>query len=268
MIYIQLKGGLGNMFFQIAAGISFAKKLNTDLSVINLRSHLEYLNTDNLYQPKLKHSLDYLNLNQFKKFDTNSSFSGYLNAVHFPFEYVDTLPPSEHLICGFFQSEKYFINEKQDILECFAPNENIKTILKKYNFLNLRTTSIHIRRGDYLNYPDIHTVQNKDYYYESIEATKHKTDKYIIFSDDIEWCKENFQGNEFIFIENEKDYIEIYLMSLCNNNIISNSSFGWWGAWMNQNEEKIVIAPKNWFGKSKHPDLTDQDIIPNKWIKI
>lgn len=264
---MHLKGGLGNMLFQIAAGISFSTKSNTDLCLINLHSHFKYLDIDEIYQPKLKHSFEYLKLNQFKNFNVKPNIINPLKLITFPFEYVNYLPPCDHVIEGFFQSEKYFINERQSILSHFRPSDEIKNLLKKYDFTNFKTTSIHVRRGDYLNNPDYHTVQSKEYYYEAIEITKNKTDKYLIFSDDLEWCKNNFKGEEFIFIENEKDYVEIYLMSLCNNNIISNSSFSWWGAWMNENDQKIIIGPKKWFGP-KDKTLTDKDIIPEKWLKI
>ena len=96
---------------------------------------------------------------------------------------------------------------------------------------------------------------------------KPDTEIFVVFSDDIKWCKENFIGNNFYFVENEKDYIEMYLMSSCNNNIISNSSFSWWSAWINENENKKIIGPKNWFGPSLS-NISDRDIIPLEWIKI
>lgn len=268
MIFISLKGGLGNMLFQIAAGISFAKRLQTDMCLINLNSHLEYLNADNVYQPQLNHSLEYLKLNQFKKFNKTSNSENFPSVkINYPFCYIDTLPQDNCLVNGFFQSEKFFINEKEHILEDFKPTKEIEIELSKYDFSNFKTTSIHVRRGDYLKFPDLHTVQKIEYFKEAIRLTKNKTDKYVIFSDDIDWCKTVFVGNEFYFVENEKDYVEIYLMSLCDNNIISNSSFSWWGAWMNSNKNKIVIAPEKWFGP-KDPSLIDKDIIPKEWIKI
>lgn len=267
MIYTHLKGGLGNMLFQIAAGISFSKRLNTNLCLINLNSHLEYLNADDVYQPKLKHSFEYLKLNQFKNFSQIPPITKPLRMVTYPFEYIKDLPTDDCIINGFFQSEKFIINERDEVLNNFSPSEEIVSHLSKYNFTNFKTTSIHVRRGDYLNNPDYHTVQSKEYFTEAIRLTRYNTDKYIIFSDDIEWCKNNFIGEEFIFIDKEKDYIELYLMSFCHNNIISNSSFGWWGAWMNRNTDKIVIGPKKWFGP-KDPNLTDKDIIPENWIKL
>ena len=91
-------------------------------------------------------------------------------------------------------------------------------------------------------------------------------ENFIIFSDDIKWCKNNFIGDKFTFIEGEKDYIDLWLMSLCNHNIIANSSFSWWGAWLNQNPNKKVIAPINWFGPEKK--LNPKDIYCKNWIKI
>ena len=91
-------------------------------------------------------------------------------------------------------------------------------------------------------------------------------EKYIIFSDDIEYSKQNFLGDKFIFVE-DKDYIELFLMSMCKHNIISSSSFSWWGAWLNKNENMKVIAPMKWFGRID-PGYPDVDVVPNTWIKL
>jgi hypothetical protein len=109
-------------------------------------------------------------------------------------------------------------------------------------------------------------VQTIEYYNKSIEHLKDITDLFIVFSDDIEWCKNNIKSENIIYIQDEKDYIEIYLMSLCDNNIISNSSFSWWGAWLNRNENKIVIGPKIWFGSEIQHNTSD--ILPEKWVKF
>ena len=90
--------------------------------------------------------------------------------------------------------------------------------------------------------------------------------KFVIFSDDIPWCKENFIGDNFTFIDGEEDYIDLYLMSVCEHNIIANSSFSWWGAYLNTNITKKVIAPKEWFGKVKC--ISSSNIISTEWISI
>jgi hypothetical protein len=269
MIYLNLKGGLGNMMFQIAAAKSISLSKKTDYSFPNLHSHINYLTLENIYNPKVNYCLEYLSLPFLKNANTSQSFLS-VKTVTYPFHFEDIIIPTSNVrIDGFFQSEKYFKNHEKEILELFLPDEKIlEGIGKKYSeLLNKKTTSIHIRRGDYIKNSTHHFVQDMDYFNQAMSIVDSETDKYLIFSDDIEWCKEKFRGDKFTFIENEKDYNELYLMSMCNNNIISNSSFSWWGAWLNQNHSKTIIGPKNWFGPSLQNLKTD-DIIPNKWIKL
>ena len=267
MIYCLLKGGLANMMFQVAATYSFSIDYNTNCFFPNLDNMLNYLNTETTFNPDLSHAEEYnLIFKKLKKDSPNRN----LRTINFPFEYLDfKIPNNEDIIIdGFFQSEKYFKHNREKILEIFEPDNLIKEIIdRKYEKLLIkRTTSIHVRRGDYLRFPNHHPFQGYDYYLNAINELKSDTEIFLIFSDDIEWCKNNFKGEEYYFIENEKDYIEIYLMSMCKNNIISNSSFSWWGAWMNKNQNKKVIGPKKWFG----PAITfnTDDVLPLEWIKI
>ena len=269
MIYLNLKGGLGNMMFQIAAAKSISLSKKTDYSFPNLHSHINYLTLENTYNPKVNYCVEYLSLPFLKNANTSQSFLS-VKTVTYPFHFEDISIPTSHVrIDGFFQSEKYFKKHEKEILELFLPNEKIlDNINKKYfELLNKKTTSMHIRRGDYIKNSTHHFVQDIEYFNQAMSIVDSETDKYLVFSDDIEWCKENFKGDKIVFIENEKDYNELYLMSMCNNNIISNSSFSWWGAWLNQNHSKTIIGPKNWFGQSLQYLKTD-DIIPNKWIKL
>ena len=139
-----------------------------------------------------------------------------------------------------------------------------KEIYEKYSeILNGETCSIHVRRGDYLGLNGHHPVCDLEYYNKSINLFDKNT-KFLVFSDDIKWCQENFKGENFIFISGNRDFIDIWLMSLCQNNIIANSTFSWWGAWLNQNINKKVIAPSKWFGPLKINHNT-QDLIPEAW---
>ena len=262
MIYCNLKGGLGNMLFQIAAAKSFAIDEGTDCSFPNLIPHLQYLNDDNQYNPSLKHSFDYLKI--FDKLN-DSPISGVSHLITFPFEYVDIKCDKPNTtLDGFFQSEKYFVHNRQAILDMFIFDFKLND---KYDLLkDKRTTSIHVRRGDYVNHPNHHPTQSLEYYQKGIDMLNDETDLFVVFSDDINWCKEHIKPNNVIYIEDEKDYIELYLMSLCTNNIVSNSSFSWWGAWLNKNEDKKVIGPLKWFG-SAITHNTD-DVLPINWIKI
>jgi hypothetical protein len=181
------------------------------------------------------------------------------------FEYTELPLLDNILLSGYFQTEKYFNHRVNEIKELFSPTEEqLKYIHNKYGELK-NTCSIHIRRGDYLTQPGNHPICSPQYYKESILKMPIGT-KFLVFSDDIPFCKQVFLGDSFIFIENELDYLDMYIMSMCDNNIIANSTFSWWGAWLNNNKNKIVIAPNVWFGYNKQ--LNTCDIIPSGWIKI
>ena len=111
--------------------------------------------------------------------------------------------------------------------------------------------------------PDFHPFLGKQFYDDAMKELP-DTEVFVVFSDDISWCKDNFVGEKFVFISGEEDYIDLYLMSLCENNIIANSSFSWWGAWLNNNENKTVICPKIFVGnKLSHLDVSG--VYPEDW---
>ena len=264
MISCQLDGGLGNMMFQIAAMESMAKDHGLQVNYLNVEDHLrnmsEFKRTDT-YNP-----FDYLTV--FRNFNWNSKIDYCSTLIEIPFAYIPIVPNDGDCFKGYFQSEKYFKHNREFILNIFNPSSEINSKIIKYCLYLLagRTTcSIHVRRGDYLNYKDVHFVQSFDYFKRAAQFIGN-VDLYVIFSDDIEWCKKNFLVDPFfknvMFIENEKDYIELFLMSKCTHHICSNSSFSWWGGWLGQNPDKIVIAPKKWWAGY------DDDIVPENWIKL
>lgn len=250
------------MFFQISATKAYAIDINVESSFPNLEGQMRLINDDSVYNPKIKHGFEYETI--FKDLKRESPTNPKL--VRFPFEYIQHKVMDNSLIDGFFQSEKYFLRHRDIILELLKIPDSIKEIINNNysNILNTKTTSLHVRRGDYVRHPSHHPTCSIEYYQEAISKVGDTT--LIVFSDDIEWCKEHLKYNNIIYIEGEKDYIELYLMSLCDNNIIANSSFSWWGAWLNQNKNKIVIGPKKWFGSSITHDTSD--ILPDSWIKI
>lgn len=265
MIYCNVKGGLGNILFQIAGAIGIAKQTNDEFSFPNLINQLHYLNQDNFYNEHLKHALDYSflfeGLNQ-------TQYQHSIKLVKYPFEFINyNLPKNDYLIEGFFQSEKYFIHAKDEILKQFKEPEIINELLEsKYPEFLARTTSIHVRRGDYLKNINYHPIQTISYFNQAMEILDSETDYFIVFSDDIDWCKNNLIGDKIVYLYDEVDYIDLFLMARCNNNIISNSSFSWWGAWLNKNENKKIIAPNLWFGPMVGENISD--IIPENWIKL
>lgn len=176
---------------------------------------------------------------------------------------------------GYWQSEKYFKAIEEDIRKKFIfpeikDEKNLK-ILKSIKEEN--SVSIHIRRGDYVGHPQLDGLAPIEYYEKAVEYIKQKVEKskFFIFSNDLSWCKENlpFKEGEYEVVDGnygENSYIDMQLMSLCKHNIIPNSSFSWWGAWLNKNPKKIVVAPERWF--TKESKFQYEDIVPKKWIKL
>jgi hypothetical protein len=250
-------GGVGNQLFQIATTIALALR-NNDTFCFDIDNHRIGLQGRNasMYKPNLYRKLNNNKINNTNIFEQDG--------FHF-----SEIPYRENLkIIGYFQSEKYFIDYRNEILDLFEPsNEIISYINKKYgDILTKKTCSLHVRHGDYLTLAAHHQPLQMKYYQEAMSHFDDDT-LFIVFSDDIDWCKSVFKGDNFVFITNEQDYVDLYLMSLCKNNIIANSSFSWWGSWLNKNEDKKVISPSKWFGPANFHLITD-DIYTNKMIKI
>lgn len=174
-----------------------------------------------------------------------------------------SIPKYKNLILsGYFQSEKYFIEHEKEIRSFFSiPKETSKYLVDKYGDVSTYT-SLHVRRGDYVNQPSHHPICSMDYYTQAIETIGAKD--VLIFSDDIDWCRTKFKGPGYIFVSGNLDYQDLYLMSMCKNNIIANSSFSWWGAWLC--DSGIVVAPSVWFGNSIPHDT--KDLYPSSWTVI
>jgi len=176
---------------------------------------------------------------------------------------------------GLFQTYKFAEKVKDLLIKDFMFLDKIENKLKMIRdyIAAENTISVHIRRGDYLVgnnkwiYGDICTQK---YYVNAMSYMKNtiKNCKFIFFSNDIEWVKKNYNIKDAIYInqtlfDNYQDWYDMYLMSMCKHNIIANSTFSWWGAWLNSNKEKIVIAPSKWVNLCDY-----KDIYPDDWIKI
>lgn len=257
MIVTKLQGGLGNQLFQWAASenISIQYKIEVfyDLSYFNF--------FDN--NPDASH-WD-LELNKFEIEINQYNTYGNLKVVYDDF-YFKKLNNNCYLN-GYWQSEKYFIDSEVDIRKKLKIKDELKNyIFNKYSFLNDGSVSLHVRRGDYIDKQDFHPLQNVQYYKNAYDLINDNNLNVVILSNDIDWCKQNLNFNNMFFIEEETNITDLYIMSVCQNNIIANSSFSWWGAWLNDNKEKKVVAPKKWFGSAAN--LYDGDIVPEKWIKL
>jgi len=260
MVYVLLDGRLGNNLFQIAAAASFANENNDDFQVVVrdyytpdsqwLIQYLKQFENNILRKIVIKHNLPE-NVIEYRE----------EKPVYAPIPYAENI-----LLIGFFQSDKYFNPEV--VRSLFEIDEATAHYIElKYGHLfRDEITSIHVRRGDYLISCDQFSLCSYKYFQDAI-AHIGSDKRYLITSDDIAWCRKKFKGKNFFFSEGEKAIVDIYLQSLCTNNVISNSSFSWWGAWLNINPNKKVICPTPWFALS-FKDKNKNDLIPDGWTEL
>ena len=257
MIGIYLNGGLGNMMFQIAALEDMGRRSGLQTCYPGLDERLAILiKTANHSQNAFEYLEIFKNFDWYKNYQDQPVFKHTFNIPH---KYVRIEPMDESLYYGYFQSEMYF--DRDTTLKLFEPAGHILEVVDKYDYTN--SCSIHIRRGDYVGkYKGVYYVPDCDYYNAAID--KVKASHYFVFSDDPEWCYANFEGDDFTFV-GEQDYVELFMMARCTHNIIANSSFSWWGSYLNQNPDKKIIAPSSWYLTYKYSSM---DIYCNNWIII
>jgi hypothetical protein len=256
--------GLGNQMFGVAAALSYAKDTNKKALFPCLKQVGKYGNySENIFRN--------LNLG-----DLEEKIKYFYKEQDFFYTPIPNKP--NILLEGYFQSEKYFVKNKQLILDTFTlPEKTLQYLDMKYSRLLYmdNTVSVHIRRGDYLNqFKGCFEILDNDYY--DAAFNKFPADNVFVFfgenPEDFDFCKKKFLLKKTFYIQNECDIIDLWLMSQMKNNIIANSSFSWWAAWLNRNKSKRVIAPQKWFGK-EHPTLANndevtKDLIPFTWERI
>jgi hypothetical protein len=285
MIVSQINGGVGNQMFQYAAGKTLACLNNTilklDVSEFDehkLRSFDLFSFEANIISATKSDINDLLPSTNFEKasqYFLPLKKRTYYREKAFSFDDKVLRLGKNVFLKGYFQSEKYFLPAKNIIRKDFTLKTDIINHLKEFGFQlrNQTSVSIHVRRGDFSKDPEIaeyHGTLEKDYYNSAIDLVTSKVSAPVcyLFSDDIDWVKQNLVIDGAIYVSNTitKNHIEdLYLMSQCRHNIIANSSFSWWGAWLNDNPRKVVVAPEKWFNKG--PKDT-QDIIPAEWYKL
>lgn len=233
MITSKLMGGLGNMMFQIAAIYSLANDNNTVCSFMHQKSKNQG-NCSSTYVNNVFKNINF-SLEQLSNFK-NRYFEKEFKYSKLPF-FNNTIYE------GYFQSEKFFENNKDNILSLFN--------LEKHK-IDENKIAVHIRRGDYLKFSNVHTdLFNTEYYKNSISYFG-KNKNYIVFSDDVEWCKKNFKYPNVEFSNKKYDYEDMSMFACFPNKILANSSFSWWSAYLSTNKEKS-IAPKQWFTGKEGP---------------
>lgn len=252
-----LMGGLGNQMFQISHALSQGWK-NSVPVIFKCESYTKMQGS----QP-----------------------TKYKNNIFRKLKFTDNLPPAERLtnmwefkelnvnpaknieFFGYFQSSKNFYGFDKEIQETFLPDEDfLNKIHSLYPQLNNKNNiSIHIRRGDYLKVSNILPVVDISYIDKCLDTIK-EFDNIFVLTDDKEWVEKNIKRQNLIIPKNLEDYEELWLIGLCKYNIMSNSTFSWWGSFLNTNPDKVVFVPDTWFGPQGEKNY--EDLYESDWNKI
>jgi len=298
MIIVKLIGGLGNQMFQYAAGRSLSHRLHTTLKLdtswfkhypnrfyalkkFNIQE--DFASLKEIYtlsgrpqtmRQKLVHRVkSFSSFTEKNRFDKQPS---YYYEPHFHFDQKFFTLSEKVYVEGYWQSEKYFIDIEGIIRQELTVKNPLtgKNLELANKIQSCESVSLHIRRGDYVTEPKaakVHGICSQEYYLSAIQRLSEHIKKphLFIFSDDPNWSKNMLHIPYHFTIIDHNDHKaaheDLRLMSLCKNHIIANSSFSWWGAWLNLNSDKIIIAPKRWFNVDGY---NTKDLIPDGWIRI
>jgi hypothetical protein len=265
-------GRLGNQIFQWIFLNGFCKKYNRILKLpytLNKKNDKFSIHLHKLFNIKLNHlsSLDYyrpIYTYQEKKFNYNEIL-----------EKINFEKNNNYDFFGYYQAEKYFkhinINRYLEIHNNLY--EECKKKIVKYKEFNKDCSliSLHIRRGDLVQARQYGPSISKKYIQETINYMREKNKKiiWLIFSDDIDWCQTTLRMKEPIYYPNGNLLEDFIMMSLCDDNIISNSTYSWWASYLNKNKNKKIVCPKEWFYENFLPKgEDDSDLIPSDWIRF
>ena len=257
-------GRLGNQMFQYASLKGISKNIGAEITIPYYKDAIDD-GIGNMLRTELFDSFDLrVNVGLLNK--------GHAPVVHERFFHFDEelfrMCPDHVDIRGYFQTEKYFKHIEDEIREDFTFKDEILNPCKEMIEGVDNPLALHVRRTDYVTNSANHPPCTLEYYEA---ALKHFDDdrNVIVFSDDSAWCKEQelFSDDRFMISENDDNRVDLCLMTLCDDFIIANSSFSWWGAWLANKGE--VIAPKQWFGTDGYTkDHDTKDVLPNEWTRI
>lgn len=289
MIIVKLMGGLGNQMFQYAFGRALETNLQQKVFYDKSWFYKDFANITprNFELEAFEISLNYIDPTQL--FFRNNKHSWFkilkqrlkgkivCNKIYEQlFSFEEQITKSDIYLEGYWQNPKYFEGIRETILKDFSFSElkNPEDSRLQNNILNSESVAVHIRRGDYVNNPttnQFHGTCSIEYYKKAVEliVSKVPNAKFFLFTDDPDFVKNNFGflANAIVVSDsNRSDIDELNLMHLCKHFIIANSSFSWWGAWLSQNPEKIVIAPQKWFNNVEAEK--NCKIVPEDWVRI
>lgn len=245
-------GRMGNYLFECATAFAYAKKHGLEFSI---PFHTSSDFHCPIYLPQLRNPNFSPNSIQIRIDERQHNYQ------ELPFQ--EDWKDKNILLTGYFQTEKYFKEYREEILKAFA-----------FTWVpEIGTVSIHVRRGDYVTFREKHPEVSEEFYQNAIAYfTSRGLDTFKIFSDDIQYCKEfftteRFGAMDFVFSEGKSIEEDMRLISCCLHHINSSSTYSWWGAWLNHNVNKIIITPELWFTPN-WDNCNVSDIIPDSWIKM
>jgi len=299
MIIVKISGGLGNQLFQYALAKAIEQKrgleVKLDTSFFNLPAGS--ITPRKFLLDKFNISLKIAKREDFHKigvpYPTDKTLKENLRRLIFKLiEFFKTKQnkkiiidhnlnfneatlniPDNRYISGSWTNQKYFINIKNILQKELCPKFTIGSATKKIldNIIKTNSVGIHIRRSDYLKYTHKFVILTEKYYDRAVQLIKEKESEpiFFIFSDDITYVKKNYAnifGDTTVYVsgKNITDYEEFWLLSKCKHNIIANSTFSWWGAWLNNNSNKMIVAPNQY--RTDNKDMSG--FIPSEWISI
>lgn len=267
MIYIRLSGRFGNYLFQIAAGASLAKQWGADFKVvvapddesIAANGDDRMWNYVQRFKDTIFHEIDFIR-------EAPEGIRMY-SWRDYPYKPIPYNAGEDLLIDGYFQSYKYI--DETLVRQLYAIPASVEaSLLQKYGrWLQCPFCCIHVRRGDYLKIPQRFSICSVVFFREAMKRIGSDM-PFIVISDDIPWCKRHLKGKYIYYADQSTSMLEdFYLQSLATHNIISNSSFSWWGAWLNPHPYKRVLYPIPWFGPHlSHYDTSD--LWPASWESV
>lgn len=292
MITVNLTGGLGNQLFQYALGKYLSMKLNAELviddtfyknqpaGVTPRRYELDMFNTEMRIVTDLERRCLKRYTNRYLRYlQKYIALPGRFKYVREPLDRL-LLEVRDYsgdlLLDGYWQSERYFAGVedviRKDLTPSFAPSEQDERI--KLAMQNTTSVSLHVRRGDYVTNAHAnawHGVCGLDYYQNAMSSVESRIENphYFVFSDDMAWVKANLRINQPVTYVSHNDEStavnDLMLMASCQHHIIANSSFSWWGAWLGNDKQKLVIRPSQWSAKQPH---LDQSVCPDEWLAM
>ncbi len=290
MVIARLIGGLGNQLFQYALGRTIAASRSTTLKLditdyetykvqayalhhfnviesFATRDEIRRLRGGGWMAKRLSRRLH--RLIPFRK-------DSYVLEKGFAFDPEVLKSPDDVYLEGYWQSEKYFASTEGLLRREFTIRQSLSGRNQEMaaRIAGCNTVSLHVRRGDYVSNPNasrVHGLCGADYYQAAVRRIAEIVPQphLFVFSDDPEWAARNLHLDHPMTIvtgnDTQRDYEDLHLMSLCRHHIVANSSFSWWGAWLDTNPDKIVIVPARWFAREQHDT---RDLFPPAWQVI